>query len=184
MADVEGVSAPLLAQFFSLLQEQNKIRTLAEFSNLDAIDFAQCLIYVRTIQRADALANQLLRVHFPAKALRAGLDESAKEDALQSWQTLQTRILVVVDDDQLTADDTARVDCVAHYDMAADAATYLRRVADAKGISVAFIVSQIDRDGVSPDHETAIIDELRGQHGASLVELTGMRRQLTGRVVA
>ncbi|ORZ36565.1 DEAD-box ATP-dependent RNA helicase 56-like protein [Catenaria anguillulae PL171] len=127
-----------LKQFYATLAESDKNKQLTKL--LDDIDFNQCCIFVRTTQRAEALATLLQRLNFPPERLKR----------YQGFKNMEKRIMVATDV-LGRGIDIERVNLVVNYDMSASRAAYLHRVGRAgrfgtKGVAITFIASKEDTD--------------------------------------
>lgn len=130
-----------LAQFYMKLTEEQKLRKLSEL--LDAIEFNQCIIFTRSVERCEALNKKLQFLKFPSNAMHSRMKQEDRLKVYQSCKNNQTRIVVSTDLFGRGV-DIDRVNLVIQYDMADNADSYLHRVGRAgrfgtKGVTVAFL---------------------------------------------
>merc|ERR1711862_186842 len=109
-----------LLQYYVKLSEKEKNRKLNDL--LDALEFNQVVIFVKSVQRAVALDKLLVECNFPSIAIHSGLSQ---EDRIE------------------------RVNIVINYDMPEDSDTYLHRVGRAgrfgtKGLTITFVGNDED----------------------------------------
>lgn len=135
-----------LKQFYKTLTEAEKNKLLTKL--LDDIDFNQCCIFVRTTQRAEALAKLLTGLNFPVTTVHSNIDQPERLKRYQGFKNMEKRIMVATDV-MGRGIDIERVNLVINYDMADCRATYLHRVGRAgrfgtKGVTITFISSEAD----------------------------------------
>jgi ATP-dependent RNA helicase UAP56/SUB2 len=65
-----------LRQYYVALEEKQKIKKLTDL--LDALEFNQVIIFVRSIQRAQKLADQLNKLTFPSKAIHRNIPQEER----------------------------------------------------------------------------------------------------------
>merc|ERR1712188_132178 len=137
-----------LLQYFVKLSEKEKNRKLNDL--LDALEFNQVVIFVKSVQRAIALDKLLVECSFPSLAIHSGLKQEERIARYKQFKEFQKRIMVC------TAlfgrgIDIERVNIVINYDMPEDSDTYLHRVGRAgrfgtKGLAVAFVSTDEDQE--------------------------------------
>merc|ERR1711937_865001 len=100
-----------LLQYYTKLTEKEKNRKLNDL--LDALEFNQVVIFVKSVQRAVALDKLLTECNFPSIAIHSGLGQ---EDRIAKFKEFQKRIMVCTDlfDRGI---DIERVNIVINYDM-------------------------------------------------------------------
>jgi len=149
-----------LLQYTVKLEEKSKNKRLVDM--LDALEFNQVVIFVRTVKRALALDGLLQECNFPSMTLHplpAGFAHKAKEgssvsakesrlDRLKAFKEFRKRILVATDLFGRGM-DVERINIVINYDMPQDSDMYLHRVGRAgrygtKGLAVSFVSSAED----------------------------------------
>lgn len=153
-----------LRQHFVNLKEQEKNRKL--FDLLDALEFNQVVIFVKSVQRCIAL-NQLLKdQNFPSIDIHRSMNQKERLERYSQFKNFQRRILVATNLFGRGI-DIERVNIVFNYDMPEDSDTYLHRVARAgrfgtKGLAVSF---------VSAEEDTKILEQVQSRFEVSIKEL-------------
>ena len=137
-----------LQQHYIKAIEEEKNRKLMEL--LDALEYNQVIIFVKSVDRCVALTQLLVEQNFPAIGMHRGLMQEERLSRYQQFKDFQKRILVSTNLFGRGI-DIERVNIVFNYDMAEDADTYLHRVARAgrfgtKGLAITFMANQIDAD--------------------------------------
>ncbi|KNC80643.1 spliceosome RNA helicase BAT1 [Sphaeroforma arctica JP610] len=137
-----------LQQHYVKITEGAKNRKLTDL--LDALEFNQVVIFVKSVSRAKALCNLLCDCNFPAIALHTGLSQEQRLEMIKEFKDFQKRILVATD---LVGRgiDIERINIVINFDMSDQSDTYLHRVARAgrfgtKGLAISFIASKEDSE--------------------------------------
>lgn len=135
-----------LQQHYVKIKENEKNRKLFEL--LDALEFNQVVIFVKSVQRCMALAQLLVEQNFPAIAIHRAMSQEERLSRYQSFKDFQKRILVATNLFGRGM-DIERVNIVFNYDMPEDSDTYLHRVARAgrfgtKGLAVTFVSEESD----------------------------------------
>merc|ERR1712088_662036 len=130
-----------LRQHFCKLTESEKNRKL--FDLLDALEFNQVVIFVKSVQRCIALCNLLKEQNFPAIDIHRSMNQKERLERYSQFKNFQRRILVATNLFGRGM-DIERVNIVFNYDMPEDSDTYLHRVARAgrfgtKGLAVSFV---------------------------------------------
>mmetsp|Transcript_35400 Transcript_35400/g.42622 ORF Transcript_35400/g.42622 Transcript_35400/m.42622 type:complete len:343 (-) Transcript_35400:316-1344(-) len=135
-----------LVQHYVKLQEKEKNRKLNDL--LDALDFNQVVIFVKSVSRANELNTLLCQCNFPSICMHGRMSQEERLERYKSFKSCNKRILVATD---LAARgiDVERVNIVVNYDMPADADTYLHRVGRAgrfgtKGLAISFVSDEDD----------------------------------------
>merc|ERR1711990_1396250 len=136
----------VLQQHYVKLGESEKNRKL--FDLLDALEFNQVVIFVKSVQRCIALATLLKEQNFPAIDIHRAMSQEERLARYQKFKNFQSRILVATNLFGRGM-DIERVNIVFNYDMPEDSDTYLHRVARAgrfgtKGLAVSFIADDED----------------------------------------
>merc|ERR1712032_1378009 len=137
-----------LLQYYVRLTEKEKNRKLNDL--LDALEFNQVVIFVKSVQRATALDKLLVECSFPCIAIHSGLDQEERIKRYKMFKEFQKRILVCTDLFGRGI-DIERVNIVINYDMSDDGDTYLHRVGRAgrfgtKGLAITFAATDEDAD--------------------------------------
>merc|ERR1711870_74513 len=114
-----------LLQYYKKLTEKEKNRTLNDL--LDALEFNQVVIFVKSVQRAVALDKLLIECNFPSIAIHSGLSQEDRISRYKQFKEFQKRIMVSTDLFGRGI-DIERVNIVINYDMPSDSDSYLHRV--------------------------------------------------------
>merc|ERR1711988_232681 len=137
-----------LLQYYVKLSEKEKNRKLNDL--LDALEFNQVVIFVKSVQRAIALDKLLVECSFPSLAIHSGLNQEERINRYKQFKEFQKRIMVCTDLFGRGI-DIERVNIVINYDMPDDSDTYLHRVGRAgrfgtKGLALSFTSSDEDAE--------------------------------------
>jgi len=137
-----------LLQYYVKLSEKEKNRKLNDL--LDALEFNQVVIFVKSVQRATALDKLLVECNFPSIAIHSGLDQQERINRYKQFKDFQKRIMVSTDLFGRGM-DIERVNIVINYDMPEDSDSYLHRVGRAgrfgtKGLALTFVSSDEDQE--------------------------------------
>lgn len=134
-----------LQQYYINLKEDEKNAKLMTL--LDALEFNQVVIFVRTKFRAEKLCEILEKAGFPCITMHADMKQEDRLQKYKSFKEFEKRIMVSTD---LLGRgiDIQRVNIVVNYDMPDDPDSYLHRVARAgrfgtKGLAISFISSDM-----------------------------------------
>ncbi|XP_050900565.1 DEAD-box ATP-dependent RNA helicase 15-like [Lathyrus oleraceus] len=137
-----------LVQHYIKLKEEEKNRKLNDL--LDALDFNQVVIFVKSVSRAAELDRLLIECNFPSICIHSGMSQEERLKRYRGFKEGHTRILVATD---LVGRgiDIERVNIVINYDMPDSADTYLHRVGRAgrfgtKGLAITFVSCSTDVD--------------------------------------
>merc|ERR1712124_125369 len=135
-----------LLQYFVRLTEKEKNRKLNDL--LDALEFNQVVIFVKSVQRAIALDKLLVECSFPSIAIHSGLSQEDRIARYKQFKEFQKRIMVSTDLFGRGI-DIERVNIVINYDMPDEGDSYLHRVGRAgrfgtKGLAISFVSSDDD----------------------------------------
>mmetsp|Transcript_31233 Transcript_31233/g.57108 ORF Transcript_31233/g.57108 Transcript_31233/m.57108 type:complete len:427 (-) Transcript_31233:136-1416(-) len=149
-----------LLQYYVKLQEKEKNRKLNDL--LDALEFNQVVIFVKSVQRAVALDKLLVECNFPSIAIHSGLSQEARIDCYKQFKQFQKRIMVSTDLFGRGI-DIERVNIVINYDMPEDSDSYLHRVGRAgrfgtKGLAITFSCSDEDDEVLKKVQERFEVD--------------------------
>merc|ERR1712151_921137 len=130
-----------LLQYYVKLAEKEKNRKLNDL--LDALEFNQVVIFVKSVQRAMALDKLLVECNFPSIAIHSGLSQEDRIARYKQFKEFQKRIMVSTDLFGRGI-DIERVNIVINYDMPSDSDSYLHRVGRAgrfgtKGLALTFV---------------------------------------------
>jgi ATP-dependent RNA helicase UAP56/SUB2 len=137
-----------LLQYYVKLPEKEKNRKLNDL--LDALEFNQVVIFVKSVQRAIALDKLLVECNFPSIAIHSGLNQEDRIGRYKQFKEFQKRIMVSTDLFGRGI-DIERVNIVINYDMPDDSDSYLHRVGRAgrfgtKGLAITFSASDEDAE--------------------------------------
>merc|ERR1719168_284896 len=157
-----------LQQHFVKIEEKEKIRKLTDL--LDALDFNQVVIFVKTKQRATALDRVLRQAMFPSMCIHGNLKQDERLERYKKFKEYKSRILISTNLFGRGV-DVERVNIVINFDMSSDSNEYLHRVGRAgrfgtKGLAITFITDEEDQkvlDDVQSRFEvkvTALPDEI------------------------
>merc|ERR1719375_1411720 len=144
-----------LLQYFVKLDEKEKNRKLNDL--LDALEFNQVVIFVKSVQRAIALDKLLVECNFPSIAIHSGLNQEDRIARYKQFKDFQKRIMVSTDLFGRGI-DIERVNIVINYDMPSESDSYLHRVGRAgrfgtKGLAISFISGEEDSDVLKKTQE-------------------------------
>merc|ERR1711912_130630 len=137
-----------LLQYFVKLTEKEKNRKLNDL--LDALEFNQVVIFVKSVQRAVALDKLLVECNFPSISVHSGLEQEERINRYKQFKEFQKRILVSTDLFGRGI-DIERVNIVINYDMPEESDSYLHRVGRAgrfgtKGLAITFVSTDEDAE--------------------------------------
>jgi len=137
-----------LLQYYIKLNESEKNRKLNDL--LDQLEFNQVIIFVKSVQRAQALDRLLTECNFPSICIHAGLEQTERIARYQQFKNFEKRIMVATDLFGRGI-DIERVNIVINYDMPDSTDSYLHRVGRAgrfgtKGLGITFVSSQEDSE--------------------------------------
>ncbi|KAL6534076.1 DEAD-box ATP-dependent RNA helicase 15 [Orobanche hederae] len=149
-----------LVQHYIKLSELEKNRKLNDL--LDALDFNQVVIFVKSVIRAAELNKLLVECNFPSICIHSGMSQEERLTRYKGFKEGHKRILVATD---LVGRgiDIERVNIVINYDMPDSADTYLHRVGRAgrfgtKGLAITFVSSGSDSDVLNQVQERFEVD--------------------------
>lgn len=153
----------LLQYYLSIAEEQKNKKLL---SILDAIQFNQVVIFVKSVRRAKILNALLNQQKFPTLTIHSGMNTEERLAEYENFKDFKKRILVSTD---LLGRgiDIAKVNVVINYDMAESAHTYLHRVGRAgrfgtRGLAISF---------VSDEHDAEVLNEVQKRFEVSIPKL-------------
>merc|ERR1712232_1376150 len=137
-----------LLQYFTKLEEKEKNRKLNDL--LDALEFNQVVIFVKSVQRATALDKLLVECNFPSISIHSGLNQEERIARYKQFKEFQKRIMVSTDLFGRGI-DIERVNIVINYDMPEESDAYLHRVGRAgrfgtKGLAMSFVATDEDSE--------------------------------------
>jgi len=114
-----------LQQHYVKLQESEKNRKLVDL--LDALEFNQVCIFVKSVARANELNKLLSSSNFPSTCIHSGMSQEERISRFKSFKEFNKRIMVATDIFGRGI-DIERVNIVINYDMPESADSYLHRV--------------------------------------------------------
>jgi len=137
-----------LQQYFVKVADNGKNRKLNDL--LDALEFNQVVIFVKSVQRAKALTELLRECGFPATCIHSGMEQDERIQTYANFKDFKSRIMISTDLFGRGI-DIERVNIVINYDMPDSADTYLHRVGRAgrfgtKGLAVTFLSTPQDHE--------------------------------------
>jgi ATP-dependent RNA helicase UAP56/SUB2 len=146
----EGAKLTLhgLQQYYIQLAESEKNRKLVDL--LDALEFNQLVIFVRTVNRAAELNKLLQDCNFPSVCIHSVMNQEERIEKYKKFKDFESRIMVATNIFGRGI-DIERVNVVINYDMPENADTYLHRVARAgrfgtRGLAISFVASDADKE--------------------------------------
>merc|ERR1712124_135401 len=144
-----------LLQYYVKLTEKEKNRKLNDL--LDALEFNQVVIFVKSVQRAVALDKLLTECNFPSIAIHSGLNQEERINRYKQFKEFQKRIMVSTDLFGRGI-DIERVNIVINYDMPDESDSYLHRVGRAgrfgtKGLALTFAATEEDNEVLKKTQE-------------------------------
>jgi len=153
-----------LKQFYVQLAENEKNRKLVDL--LDALEFNQVVIFVRSANRAAELNKLLLDCNFPSICIHGGMKQEERIEKYKAFKEFQARIMVATNIFGRGI-DIERVNVVVNYDMSENSDTYLHRVGRAgrfgtKGLAISFVSSKEDGE---------VLNEVQSRFVVSIPEL-------------
>lgn len=135
-----------LKQYYVELKENEKNAKLTDL--IDALNFNQIIIFVKTVPHAIKLAEILNKQALPSKAMHSDLSQEQRISIYQGFKDLKHRILVATDVFGRGI-DIEKINIVFNYDMPGDSDSYLHRVGRAgrfgtKGLAITFVSTAED----------------------------------------
>ena len=153
-----------LRQYYIKLAPAEKNRKLNDL--LDALEFNQVVIFVKSVQRAIQLDKLLQECNFPSVAIHARIEQAERIELYQSFKDFKHRILVSTDI-WGRGIDIERVNIVVNYDMPDSSDSYLHRVGRAgrfgtKGLAITF---------ASNDEDAKVLESVQARFEVSITQL-------------
>jgi len=117
---------------------------------LDALDFNQVVIFVRSQQRAEQLNHLLAQCSFPSIFVHGKMKQEKRLEYFKAFKEYKHRILVATNLFGRGV-DIEKVNIVINYDMPKDTDEYLHRVGRAgrfgtKGLAITFVSTAEEAD--------------------------------------
>jgi ATP-dependent RNA helicase UAP56/SUB2 len=149
-----------LQQYYVELQENHKNRKLVDL--LDALEFNQLVIFVRSVTRANELNKILVDCNFPSICIHSVLKQEERIASYKKFKEFKSRIMVATNIFGRGI-DIERVNVVINYDMPDSADTYLHRVGRAgrfgtKGLAISFIANGTDADVLNSVQDRFVVN--------------------------
>jgi len=137
-----------LQQYYVNLTEPQKNRKLVNL--LDALEFNQVVIFVSSVERAQALNKLLEAEKFPSICTYGKMKTEQRIEQYKTFKKFRSRIMVSTNLFGRGV-DFERVNVVFNYDMPSDEETYLHRVGRAgrfgtKGLAISFVSTAEDKE--------------------------------------
>jgi len=153
-----------LQQYYVKLQETEKNRKLTDL--LDALEFNQVVIFVKSVSRANELNKLLTGCNFPSICIHSGMPQEERIARYKSFKEFNKRIMIATDIFGRGI-DIERVNIVINYDMPEGADSYLHRVGRAgrfgtKGLGITF---------VSTAEDSQILNQVQERFEVNITEL-------------
>jgi len=150
-----------LQQYFVKLTEKEKEKKLMDL--LDALEFNQVVIFVRSVVRARQLNKLLCDNSFPSMEMHSNMSQEERIKQYEAFKNFEKRILVTTDI-LGRGIDIQRVNIVINYDMPNDPDQYLHRVGRAgrfgtKGLAISFISSDAPMETTKTGFKREFTDE-------------------------
>jgi ATP-dependent RNA helicase DeaD len=120
-----GAVAPLVRQAYYVVPWTAKLDALARILESEQPDSA--IVFVRTRQDADVVAEQVAGLGYSAQAIHGDIGQAQRERVLDSFRAGHTRLLIGTDVAGRGLDIPA-VSHVINYDLPPDAETYVHRI--------------------------------------------------------
>jgi len=144
-----------LQQHFVELEEREKNRKLTDL--LDALDFNQVVIFVKSRNRASSLHKLLEQCAFPAVCVHGSMKQAERLSVFNAFKQYKHRIMVSTDLFGRGV-DIERVNIVINYDMTRSSDEYLHRVGRAgrfgtKGLAITFVGDDAEKEILSQVQE-------------------------------
>merc|ERR1711900_79981 len=135
-----------LLQYFVKLSEKERNRKLNDL--LDALEFNQVVIFVKSVRRCAELDKLLQECNFPSICIHSRLDMKERLERYKSFKDFDKRVMVATDLFGRGI-DIEKVNIVINYDMPEESDSYLHRVGRAgrfgtKGLAVTFVATDDD----------------------------------------
>lgn len=158
-----------LQQYYVKLEEAQKNRKLNDL--LDALEFNQVVIFVKSVRRCSELDKLLQECNFPSICIHAGLKMDERLRRYQSFKEFDKRIMVATDLFGRGI-DIEKVNIVINYDMPDKSDQYLHRVGRAgrfgtRGLAISFVTP--DSDGENTPQQ--ILDQVQARFEVKIDEL-------------
>jgi len=153
-----------LQQYYLQVSENEKNRKLVDL--LDALEFNQLIIFVKSVARAVELNKLLVECNFPSICIHSLMKQEERIDRYRKFKDFNSRIMVSTNLFGRGI-DIERVNVVINYDQPENSDTYLHRVGRAgrfgtKGLAISFVSSEADG---------AVLNEVQSRFVVSIPKL-------------
>eukprot|EP00730_Choanoeca_flexa_P016077 TRINITY_DN7527_c0_g1_i1.p1 TRINITY_DN7527_c0_g1~~TRINITY_DN7527_c0_g1_i1.p1 ORF type:complete len:423 (+),score=180.03 TRINITY_DN7527_c0_g1_i1:188-1456(+) len=153
-----------LKQHYVKLTEEEKNRKLIDL--LDALEFNQVVIFLKSVRRCKLLNKLLQEQNFPSIEIHGSMRQEQRLENYQKFKKFEKRILCATDVFGRGM-DIERVNIVINYDMPDSSDMYLHKVARAgrfgtKGLALTF---------VSTDEDAKILNDVQSRLEVNISEL-------------
>jgi ATP-dependent RNA helicase UAP56/SUB2 len=148
-----------LQQYYVNLTEAEKNKKLMDL--LDALEFNQAVVFVKSPQRAKLLNALLVKEKFPSICTYGKMEQTERIAKYKQFKNFDARIMVATNLFGRGV-DFERVNVVINYDMPDEEDTYLHRVGRAgrfgtKGLAVSFVTSDDDKKVLGAIREKFVV---------------------------
>jgi len=152
-----------LVQHYVKIEESAKNRKLNDL--LDALEFNQVVIFVKSVQRCIELDKLLNECNFPSICIHGRMKQTERLEKYKSFKDFDKRIMVATDLFGRGI-DIEKVNIVINYDVPSDSDSYLHRVGRAgrfgtRGMAVTF----------ATEEDVAVIEEVQGRFEVKITDL-------------
>ncbi|MEM3404043.1 MAG: DEAD/DEAH box helicase [Nitrososphaeria archaeon] len=147
LVDLDEPSVDTLDQYYTTVQEENKLSTLLTI--LEEQRPSSAIVFCATKNRTDKIAYELRRRHYNAASLHGDLSQSRRDYVMNLFRTKNLDVLVATDL-ACRGIDISHVECVINYNVPKYSLIYFHRVgrtarAGGKGKSFT-LVSRMEYD--------------------------------------
>jgi len=158
-----------LQQYYVNLEEAQKNRKLNDL--LDALEFNQVVIFVKSVRRCTELDKLLQECNFPSICIHSRMSMQERLDRFKSFKDFDKRIMVATDLFGRGI-DIEKVNIVINYDMPDKSDQYLHRVGRAgrfgtRGLAVSFVTPESDGENTPQE----ILDQVQQRFEVKIEEL-------------
>jgi ATP-dependent RNA helicase UAP56/SUB2 len=158
-----------LQQYYVKLEEAQKNRKLNDL--LDALEFNQVVIFVKSVRRCTELDKLLQECNFPSICIHSRMDMQERLDRYKSFKDFDKRIMVATDLFGRGI-DIEKVNIVINYDMPDKSDQYLHRVGRAgrfgtRGLAVSFVTPESEGENTPQE----ILDQVQERFEVKIEEL-------------
>jgi len=158
-----------LQQYYVKLEEAQKNRKLNDL--LDALEFNQVVIFVKSVRRCQELDKLLQECNFPSICIHSRMEMTDRLKRYKSFKDFDKRIMVATDLFGRGI-DIEKVNIVINYDMPDKSDQYLHRVGRAgrfgtRGLAVSFVTPESDGENTPQE----ILDQVQARFEVKIDEL-------------